>query len=125
MPSFTSVASGANDGAWRASLQEHIRQHFRSGILHNATWMLSAKGLQLAGRMAYFVIVAHVLGPAGYGTFVSCTALVGIMSPFASWGTGEVMLKNVARNRNVLPAYFGNALLVTFASSSLLTLFAL
>jgi O-antigen/teichoic acid export membrane protein len=102
-----------------------IQQRFRSGILHNASWMLFAQILQLAGRMAYFVIVAHVLGPTGYGTFVSCSALVATIAPFASWGTGEVMLKYAARNRKVLPVYFGNAFLVTIASGSLLTLFVL
>jgi O-antigen/teichoic acid export membrane protein len=47
------------------------------------------------------------------------------MSPFASCGTGHVMIKYVARDRNVLAAYLGNALLVTAASGSVLMLFAL
>jgi O-antigen/teichoic acid export membrane protein len=93
--------------------------------VRNATWMLSGHGFQLLGRMGYFVIIAHALGPAGYGSFVACTALIGTMSPFASCGTGHVMIKYVARNRNVLPVYLGNALLVTVASGSVLTLFAL
>jgi O-antigen/teichoic acid export membrane protein len=125
MPSSTNAAGAAGDSALRTWLQKRIRQHFRSGILHNATWMLSGEGLQLAGRLGYFVIVAHALGPAGYGTYVACTALIAAMSPFASLGTGNVMIKYVARNRNVLPAHFGTALLVTVASGSLLTLFAL
>jgi O-antigen/teichoic acid export membrane protein len=125
MPSSTNAAGAAGDSALRTWLQKRIRQHFRSGILHNATWMLSGDSLQLAGRLVYFVIVAHALGPAGYGTYVACTALLVAMSPFASLGTGNVMIKYVARDRNVLPAYLGNALLVTVASGSLLTLFAL
>ena len=87
--------------------------------------MLSGRGLQLAGRMAYFVILAHVLGPTGYGTFVACTALVATMSPFTSWGTGDVLIKYVARDRKVLPAYLGNALLVTVVWGLLLALLAL
>jgi O-antigen/teichoic acid export membrane protein len=102
-----------------------IRQHFREGILHNATWMLSGKSLQLAGALAYFVIVAHALGPAGYGAYVSCTALLAALSPFATLGTANVMVKYVARDRNALPVYFGNALVVTLACGSLLVLFAL
>jgi O-antigen/teichoic acid export membrane protein len=93
--------------------------------MRNAAWMLSGQGLQLVGRMAYFIIVAHVLGPTGYGTFVACTALVATMSPFASCGTGHVMIKYAARDRNVLGFYLGNAFLVTLASGTLLTLFAL
>jgi O-antigen/teichoic acid export membrane protein len=75
--------------------------------------------------MAYFVIVAHVLGPTGYGSFVACTALVATMSPFASCGTGHVMIKYVARDRNVLALYLGNAFLVTLASGTLLMILAL
>lgn len=87
--------------------------------------MLSGYGFQLLGRMAYFVIVAHALGPAGYGSFVACTALIGTMSPFASCGTGHIMIKNVARDRSWLPVYLGNALLVTVVLGTVLTVVAL
>jgi O-antigen/teichoic acid export membrane protein len=107
------------------SLRERLRQSISSQIALNATWMLSGHGFQLLGRIGYFIIVAHALGPAGYGSFVACTALIGTVSPFASCGTGHVMIKYVARDRNVLAAYLGNALLVTVASGSVLTLFAL
>jgi O-antigen/teichoic acid export membrane protein len=107
------------------SLLERLRQSISSQIALNATWMLSGHGLQLLGRIGYFIIIAHALGPAGYGSFVACTALIGTVSPFASCGTGHVMIKYVARDRNVLAAYLGNALLVTVASGSVLTLFAL
>ena len=112
---------GTGEGvAWGNRLREYARQRFRSGILRNAAWMLSGRGMALAGRMIYFVIVAHVLGPAGYGTFVACTALMAAMAPFAAFGTGHVMVKYAARDRNALPAYLGNALLVTaiFGSST-------
>jgi O-antigen/teichoic acid export membrane protein len=110
---------------WRISLREGLRKSISSQIVRNATWMLGGHGWQLLGRMGYFIIIAHALGPAGYGSFVACTALIGMMSPFASCGTGHVMIKYVARDRNVLAAYLGNALLVTAASGSVLTLFAL
>jgi O-antigen/teichoic acid export membrane protein len=102
-----------------------LRKSISSQIMRNATWMLSGHGLQLLGRMGYFIIIAHSLGPTGYGSFVACTALIGTMTPFASCGTGHVMVKYVARDRNVLAAYLGNALLVTLASASVLTLFVL
>lgn len=125
MPSCTDRAGAADGRAWRTWLHGHIPQQFRSGVLHNASWMLTAHGLQLSGRLAYFVIAAHALGPAGYGTYVACTALIAAMSPFASLGTGHVLIKYVARDRSVLPPYFGNALLITVASGSLLTLLAI
>lgn len=124
MRSSTDRARAVDGRAWRTWLDRHIPRQLRSGILHNASWMLTAYGLQLCGRLAYFVIAAHALGPAGYGTYVACTALIATMSPFASLGTGHVLIKYVARDRTVLPLYFGNALLVTVASGSLLTILA-
>ena len=125
MPSFTpNCLSVARKRVWSVWLQR-ARQSFRSQIMHNATWMLSGQGLQLLGRMAYFVIVAHVLGPAGYGSFVACTALAATMSPFASFGTGHVMIKYVARDRNALAPYLGNAILVTLVSGTMLAVFSL
>src|SRR5215472_6830426 len=93
MQSSTDGGNGVRDKAWRLLLRERAYRIFRSQLLSNATWMLSGQGLQLAGRMAYFIIVAHALGPSGYGSFVACTALVATMSPFASCGTGHVMIK--------------------------------
>jgi hypothetical protein len=80
--------------------------------------MLNGQGLQLVAQFAYFVVVAHVLGPTGYGTFVACTALVLTVAPFSPWGTGHVMVKYAARNPDVFPTYFGNAILVTLISAA-------
>lgn len=124
-PSFIKSARAICDRCRQVSLRERLRQSISSQIVQNATWMLSGHGFQLLGRIGYFIIIAHALGPSGYGRFVACTALIGMMSPFASCGTGHVMIKYVARDRNVLAAYLGNALLVTAAAGSILTLFAL
>jgi len=125
MQSSTDGGNGVRNTAWRVFLRERSCRIFRSQLLSNATWMLSGQGVQLAGRMAYFIIVAHVLGPSGYGSFVACTALVATMAPFASCGTGHVMIKYAARNRAMLAPYFGNALLVTLVSGVVLMSFAL
>src|SRR6476661_3295597 len=124
-PSSIKDTHAARGKRWRISLQEGLRKRISSQIVRNASWMLSGHGLQLLSRMGYFIIIAHALGPTGYGSFVACSALIGMMSPFASCGTGHVMIKYVARDRNVLAAYLGNALLVTVSSGFALTLFAL
>lgn len=105
-------------------LQQRVWRHLRSALLRNASWAFSAQTLQLAGRFGYFVIVAHVLGPREYGTFVACAALIAAMSPFASLGTEKLLVKYVARDRNLLQLYVGNALLVTLACGCLLMLLA-
>jgi O-antigen/teichoic acid export membrane protein len=105
--------------------RERFETGFRHQLVRNAAWMFYGQGLQLLGRIGYFIIVARVLGPREYGTFVACTALVATLAPFASCGTGNVMIKYVARDREVLPAHFGNALLATVATGILLTLVVL
>jgi len=123
MPSSTNTPGtpGASADNW----WESIARHFRSGILRNASLMMCGRSFQLAGRIAYFVIVAHALGPAGYGTYIACSALLTAISPFAALGTADVMTKYVARDQNVLAMYFGNALLVTVASGFALAILAL
>jgi O-antigen/teichoic acid export membrane protein len=125
MPSSTNDHGALHVRDRRTCLQNRLRQRLRSSTLQNASWTLSAQTLQLVGRFGYFVIAAHVLGPAGYGSFVACTALIAALSPFASFGTENVLIKYVARDRNLLQLYFGNALLVTVVFASLLTVLAI
>jgi O-antigen/teichoic acid export membrane protein len=117
-----SLNLGAFRGGW---LPAWVRRQFQSDLARSATWMLNGQGLQLVAQFAYFVVVAHVLGPTGYGTFVACTALVLTVAPFSPWGTGHVMVKYAARNPDAFPTYFGNAILVTIISGLLLTLLLL
>jgi O-antigen/teichoic acid export membrane protein len=125
MPWSTNDQGNLHGCGWRTCLPQRFWQYLRSKILRNASWALSAQTLQLAGRFGYFVIAAHVLAPAGYGTFVACTAFVAALSPFSSFGTEKVLVKYVARDRSLLQLYFGNALLVTVACGSLITLLAI
>ena len=83
-------------GEWQTWLLQRV-QKLRSRILLNAGYMLCGRSFQLLGRIAYFVMVAHLLGPAAYGTYVACTALCTAISPFAVLGTADVMTKYAAR----------------------------
>ncbi len=123
-PSTKRKPGWENANGW-TRLVAFITRQFQSNIGRNATWMLGGQGLQLAAQFAYFVIIAHVLGPRGYGTFVACTALALTMSPFSPWGMGHVMVKYVVRDPKMLPTYFGNALVVTIGFGLALTLLAL
>lgn len=109
---------------WRTWFFERI-QKLRSRILVNAGYMLCGRSFQLLGRIAYFVMVAHLLGPAAFGTYVACTALCTAISPFAVLGTADVMTKYAARDRSTLGMFFGSAIVVTIIFGFLLTLLAL
>jgi len=87
--------------------------------------MLMAQGLRLVLQAAYFVIIARALGPEQYGAFVGATALVAILSPFASLGGGNLLIKNVSRDRTLFSEYWGNALLMIFVSGLGLTFLVL
>jgi O-antigen/teichoic acid export membrane protein len=106
-------------------LQNLARTYLQSKIARSATWMLHGQGIQLAAQFAYFVLVAHVLGPAGFGTFVACTAAVNVLAPFSSWGSAQMVMKYVSRDRSVLPVYFGNAILISVASGLVWTILLL
>ncbi len=84
--------------------------------------MLFAQGIRLVLQAAYFVIIARTLGPEQYGAFVAATALISILAPFASLGSGSLLIKNVSRNRALLNEYWGNALLLILTSGLGLTL---
>lgn len=94
-------------------------------LVENTAWTLAGQGLRIAIRAVYFVVIARALGAEQFGAFVAVTALVSVLAPFATIGTGNLIVKNVSRNRDSFPEAWGNALLVTFGSGLLLTLFVL
>lgn len=87
-----------------------------STLLQNAGWMLGGYGLRIAIQAVYFVLIARGLGAPQYGAFVAITALVSIVAPFTGFGVGSLLVKNVARDRNLLAVYWGNGLLMSCAS---------
>ena len=88
----------------------------------NTLWMLLSQGLRLVLQGTYFTIAVKALKPEQYGAFVAATALVEIVSPFSTLGAGDVMIKEVARDRNSFPKYWGNALFLNFTSGTVLIL---
>lgn len=96
-----------------------------SSLLVQTVWMLWGFGVRLGIQVVYFVLVARTLGPEGYGSFVSVLAIVAILVPFASWGSGNILVKHASRDPSRFQPYWGAALAVTLVSGSLLTGLAL
>jgi len=82
--------------------------------------MLLGLGLKLAIQALYFTVIARSLGARNYGAFVGVVGLVGIVSPFGALGSGHLLIKNVARSAAKFQTNFGQALLTTLLSSSIL-----
>ncbi len=92
----------------------------KNGLLRNSMWMFIGQGFRLIIQALYFIEIARSLGAANYGAFIGVVAFVGIAYPFGALGSGNLLVKNVARDRNLFPSYWGRALATTGATSSIL-----
>jgi O-antigen/teichoic acid export membrane protein len=86
---------------------------------------LAGSTAMLLLQAVYFIIIARCLGPQQYGSFVGAVSLIAVLSPFAAWGTGGILVRNVARQRQTFPHSWGNALWMTAVSGSVLVLLVL
>lgn len=102
-----------------------IGRLIHNSLARNTLWMLFAQGIGLVLQAGYFVVIARSLGVQEYGAFVGATSLVSILAPFATLGSGNLLIKNVSRNRAVFREYWGNSLLMTFVFGLVLTVIVL
>jgi len=91
----------------------------------NMMWALGGYGLRLIIQAAYFIIIARCLGAGNYGAFIAVTALISAISPFVGLGYGSLIVKNVARDKNLFQVYWGNGLLMTASTGLLLLAFVM
>jgi len=94
---------------------------FSPALRKNTAYMLLAQVARLVVQASYFLLMARSLGPEQYGAFVAVAAAVAVAYPFVGNGTGNLMVKHVARDRRLLPECLGNALFMTLASGVLLS----
>jgi len=106
-------------------LKPWIGRFGKNSLARNTLWMLLAQGMRLVLQAVYFVIIARALGAEQYGTFVGALSFVAIISPFASLGSGNLLIKNVSRNRALLNEYWGNALFMVSSSGLVLVILVL
>jgi O-antigen/teichoic acid export membrane protein len=92
----------------------------KSRLARNTVWMALGQGLRLVIQALYFVLIARSLGAVNYGAFIGVVALVGIVYPFATLGSGNLLIKNVSRDASLFPVCWGRALTTTAVSSSIL-----
>jgi O-antigen/teichoic acid export membrane protein len=92
-----------------------------ASLRKNTAYMVMAQAARLVVQAFYFFLMARSLGPGQYGAFVAVAAAVAIAYPFVGNGSGNLMVKNVARDQRLLPECLGNALFMTLASGLLLS----
>ncbi len=93
----------------------------RTKMARNSLWMILGYGLRLVIQALYFVEIARSLGVRNYGAFVGVVALVGIVYPFGSLGSGNLLVKNVARDPSLFSVCWGRALAITLTFGIFLT----
>lgn len=99
--------------------------HRDGALIRNAGWMLFAQVGRLVIHAGLFFLLARALGAHGFGMVAGSLALVLVLAPFSAWGNGNILIMRVSRNPEAFPVYYGNALLITVLSSSILTCLAL
>jgi O-antigen/teichoic acid export membrane protein len=97
-----------------------MERYLKSALAKNTLWMISGQGLRLIIQAVYFTVIARSLGPNNYGAFIGVVALVGIAYPFGMLGSGNLLVKNVSRNRAVFGENWGQALTITAISTTTL-----
>ena len=76
----------------------------RTLLAKNALWIAWGQVLRVVGQAIYFVLIARSLGSSEFGAYAGALAMVAVLAPFSSLGSGNILIKNVARN----PAMFLN-----------------
>jgi len=97
-----------------------LKTSSHSQLARNTTWMIFGQGLRFIIQALYFVEIARSLGVRNYGAFVGVVALVGIVWPFGALGSGNLLVKNVSRDKSLFPLYWGRALFTTAICGSML-----
>jgi len=83
------------------------------------------QGLRLLIQATYFVLIARSLGPTAYGAFASVVALAAVLGPFSGMGTTNLFIRDVRSGKREAVICWGNGLLITVVSGSLLTVLIL
>lgn len=89
-------------------------------LVRGTAWMMIAQGGRLALQFVYFVLIARALGITNFGALAASLALVAIFVPFASWGSGNVLVMDVVRSPAAFSVSYGNALFAVGASAIVL-----
>jgi O-antigen/teichoic acid export membrane protein len=96
-----------------------VKQLIESKRFKDSLALFQSFILQLLVQGIYFVILARTFAPDKYGAYVGIIAIVSIFIPFASWGSEQIIIQNVSRQRSSFREAWGTAILKTLVFGSL------
>ena len=91
------------------------------GLLRDTTHLSIGQGFRLVLQAAYFVLIARSLGPDAYGAFVTVVAMAALLGPFSGLGSPNLFIKNVRSGKREANVCWGNGMLITVLSGSVLS----
>ena len=91
------------------------------GLFRDTMHLSIGQAFRLLIQAAYFVLVARSLGPDAYGAFVTVVATAALLGPFSGLGTPNLFIKNVRSGKRQADVCWGNGILLTVISGSLLS----
>ena len=89
-------------------------------LAKNTLWVAISQVLRVGVQAVYFILIARALGSRDFGAYISVLAVVGIAAPFASLGSGNLLIKHVARAPLTFPRHWGKALATTLLAGTIL-----
>jgi O-antigen/teichoic acid export membrane protein len=93
---------------------QSLRRRFASSRLaRQSLWMLVGQGGRAVLQAVYFIILARSLGVSEYGAFVGVVSLVAIVTPFASFGFGLLLIQKVSQRDGDFADHWGQSLTIT------------
>jgi O-antigen/teichoic acid export membrane protein len=98
-----------------------IKQLTQSGRFKDSLALFLSFISQLIVQGIYFIILARTFAPEKYGAYVGIVAIVSILIPFASWGSEQIIIQNVSRQRSLFRESWGTGILKTLIFGSLFT----
>jgi O-antigen/teichoic acid export membrane protein len=99
-----------------------LKRILGSRLVRNTGWMFLGQGLGYGLKIAYFIVIARLLGVLQYGIVVGAFALVNLVANYSRLGMGTVLLRYVSPNHGRFAEYWGNILIVTAAMGGVLIL---
>ncbi|PSB09427.1 polysaccharide biosynthesis protein [Pleurocapsa sp. CCALA 161] len=96
-----------------------IQQLVNSGRFKDSLALFQSFILQLIVQGIYFIILARTFAPEKYGAYVGIVAIVSVFIPFASWGSEQIIIQNVSRQRSAFREAWGTGILKTLVFGSI------
>ena len=94
-------------------------------FLRNTMSMIAGALVRLVLQAVYFVVIARSLGADQFGAFSGVLALIAVISPFASLGMGNLIIKSISYDKTTFRESWGNALFTTAALSAVFLILVL